>query len=162
MGRRARGFALIELLIVVAIILIIAAIAIPNLLKSRMAANESATVGNMKTITTSLGAYSTLYPSCGYPASLTQLGPGTPPTSAAAGLLDPVMANNNFVKSGYIVTYTLVAGVGDCVGASGSDFEVKATPSVPKKTGVRGFFVDSSMVVRGDPSGAATISSPAL
>ncbi|OFV81748.1 MAG: hypothetical protein A3D93_05295 [Acidobacteria bacterium RIFCSPHIGHO2_12_FULL_67_30] len=157
-----RGFSLIELLIVVAIILIIAAIAIPNLLKSRMAANESATVGNMKTIGTALATYTSIYGTCGYPDSLTRLGPGTPPTPAAAGLLDAVMANDNFNKQGYVYTYALTNGAGDCVGAPGADFELEAQPSVQNKTGIRGFFMDSSMVIRYDPDGDADISSPTV
>ena len=158
----ARGFSLIELLIVVAIILIIAAIAIPNLLKSRMAANESATVGSMKTIGTALATYTAVYGTCGYPDSLTRLGPGTPPTPTAAGLLDPVMANDNFTKGGYIYAYVLTNGVGDCAGAPGADFEIEAQPAVPTKSGTRGFFMDSSMVIRYDTDGDADIGSPAV
>lgn len=162
MRNRCRGFSLIELLIVVAIILIIAAIAVPNLLKSRIAANESAAVANLKTMTSALTTYNTLYSRCGYPDSLTRLGPGTPPTPAAAGLLDPVMANDTFVKQGYTYTYLLTSGVGDCAGEPGSDYELEAKPVVQNKTGIRGFWVDSSNMIRGDPSGNADISSPVL
>lgn len=158
----AKGFSLIELLIVVAIILIIAAIAIPNLIKSRIAANESATVGNLKTMTNSLATYVTLYPECGFPDSLTRLGPGSPPTNAAAGMLDAVMAQDAFIKSGYNFTYALVGGTGDCAGTPGTDYEIEAQPAVQNKTGVRGFWVDSSHLIRGDPDGDAGSSSPAL
>jgi len=158
----ARGFSLIELLIVVAIILIIAAIAIPNLLKSRMAANESAAVANLKTMTTGLATYNSLYATCGYPDSLTRLGPGTPPTAAAANLLDSVMANDTFVKQGYTYTYVLLAGTGDCSGTPGFDYEMEAKPLVQNKTGIRGFFVDSSNLIRYDPDGDADISSPTV
>lgn len=162
MRSNARGFSLIELLIVVAIILIIAAIAIPNLLKSRMAANESAAVANMKTMGTALATYNSVYQNCGYPDSLTRLGPGTPPTSTTAGLLDAVMANDTFTKQGYIYTYVLIGGAGDCAGAPGSDFEIEAKPSTWTKTGIRGFFMNPSMMIRYDTDGDADIGSPAV
>src|ERR1700687_4268813 len=73
--RRNKGFSLIELLIVVAIILIIAAIAIPNMLRAKMAANESSAVGSLRTINTAMTAYQTTYPTKGYASSLCLLGP---------------------------------------------------------------------------------------
>ncbi len=76
MRNKQKGFSLIELLIVVAIILIIAAIAIPNLLRAKMAANEASAVGSLRTINTSSVEYSTTY-SIGYPAALTNLGVAT-------------------------------------------------------------------------------------
>jgi len=162
MRREARGFSLIELLIVVAIILIIAAIAIPNLLKSRIAANEAAAVANLKTMTTALATYNAIYQACGYPDSLTRLGPGAPPTPTAAGLLDAVMANDLFTKQGYSYTYVLTNGVGDCAGAPGSDYEMEAKPAVQNKTGIRGFWVDSTNMIRYDPGGDADINSPTV
>src|SRR3990170_6090337 len=86
-NKAQKGFSLIELLIVVAIILIIAAIAIPNLLRSRMAANEASAVGSLRTLNTASVQYSTTY-GTGFPVAIGNLGPANPATSAAADLID--------------------------------------------------------------------------
>src|SRR5439155_14540680 len=85
--KKQKGFSLIELLIVVAIILIIAAIAIPNLLRSRMAANEASAVGSIRSINTAAVTYSSTYPAAGYPANLKNLGTSGAATSASADLV---------------------------------------------------------------------------
>src|SRR5437667_222132 len=101
MRKNQKGFSLIELLIVVAIILIIAAIAIPNLLRSKMAANEASAVGSLRSLNTACITYSTTYGS--YPAGLSNLGPGSPATSTTADLIDSVLASGT--KSGYSFAY---------------------------------------------------------
>jgi type IV pilus assembly protein PilA len=101
--RKQKGFSLIELLIVVAIILIIAAIAIPNLLRARIAANESSAVASIRTINTAMISYNSSYPTVGFAANLANL-TGTCtgavlPTSTGACLIDTTLAAGT--KSGY-------------------------------------------------------------
>src|ERR1700683_113284 len=94
---KQKGFSLIELLIVVAIILIIAAIAIPNLLRAKIAANEASAVGSLRTLNTASVAYSTTYGN--YPPALSNLGPSTSPNSTTADLIDSLLVTGT--KSGY-------------------------------------------------------------
>src|SRR5438067_11908425 len=114
--RKQKGFSLIELLVVVAIILIIAAIAIPNLLRAKIAPNDSSAAASVRTIVTANIEYSTSYPAVGYPLTLIALGPGaatcagTGPTSANACIVDNVLASGT--KSGYAVASVGSAGAG--------------------------------------------------
>lgn len=158
MRNKQKGFSLIELLIVVAIILIIAAIAIPNLLRSKMAANESSAVGSLRTINTSAVEYNTTYG--GYPQTLLSLGgpAGGTAASTSAELIDAVLASGT--KSGYSFTYT--TGTTDSNG-NVLQYTMTAVPTSPGTTGQRTFFTDQSGVIRADATGAtATVNSTPL
>ena len=152
--KKQKGFSLIELLIVVAIILIIAAIAIPNLLRSRMAANEASAVGSLRTINTACVTYSTTYSSVGYPASLAALGPAATATSATSDLIDSVLAGG--VKSGYSFTFTAGAGT------PSTGYSVVADAVSQGTSGQSHFYTDQTAVIRKDPSAAATSASAPL
>ena len=163
--KKQKGFSLIELLIVVAIILIIAAIAIPNLMRSRMAANESSAVGSVRTINTAMVTYSTSFPDTGYAATLANLGgptaacvPGAVATIGAACLIDNLLSIVQ-QKSGY-----QFAAVGAATsGTVNNLYTVTATPLTIGATGNRGFFSDQSGVIRYTLNGAApTIASSPL
>jgi type IV pilus assembly protein PilA len=155
---KRKGFSLIELLIVVTIILIIAAIAIPNLMRSKIQANETAAVGALKALQESTVLYSNTYG--GFPHALSDLGPaagGTAATSAAADLIDSVLSGG--VKSGYRFTY--VAGATDPAG-NVLTYSITATPVAVGSTGQRSFFTDQSGTIRNTTSGTADSTSTPL
>lgn len=145
---KQRGFSLIELLIVVAVILVIAAIAIPNFIRSRMRANESAAVQNMRTITTANTVYLITY-GIGFAATLPALGGNAViVSSAAAGLIDSVLGAG--VKAGYSFTYTPTAtdALGNVVA-----YSLTAAPTTAGATGDRYFYTDQTCIIRFNTTG---------
>jgi len=145
MKKSSKGFSLIELLIVVAIILIIAAIAIPNLLRSRIAANQASAVGSLRTLNTAEITYSSTY-NVGFTNALSWLQPpataGANPTSTAAGLIDSVLASGS--KSGYSFTYS--PGASDTTGRINT-YAITAQP-ITSSTGTNYYYTDQSGVIR--------------
>ena len=149
-----RGFSLIELLIVLTIILIIAAIAIPNFLRSRMAANETAAITNIRTIITAQVAYHTTYGN-GFSPNLLSLNGAGAVSCAGAGFIDNVLATGQ--KTGYIFGLTpgvpVITVPAGCPAAGVVSFMLTATPSVVGSTGQRSFCALENGLVRQDPSG---------
>ena len=152
MRHEQRGFSLIELLIVVAIILIIAAIAIPNFLRSRVAANQASAIESLRVISTAEVTFSTTYGS-GFSSSMMYLAPpaaGQQTTSTAAGLIDSVLAGG--YKSGYSFFYTpTLIDAGTING-----YTLLANPSAYGQTGSIYYFTDQSFVIRANSTTPAS------
>lgn len=143
--RRQSGFSLIEVLIVVGIILIIAAIAIPNLLRARLSANEASAASSVGTVMHSEIAYSIAYPNVGFAPSLTELGGpagACTASSSTACLIDSSLTLGQ--KSGYNFLATGVIGAGGTY----NTFVVGAAPMIFSKTGSRDFCATTDVVLR--------------
>ena len=157
MKRNEAGFSLIELLIVVAVILIIAAIAIPSFMRSKMAANEASAVQTVRDINTAEAAYSIQF-GMGYSTNLSYLGgTGTTATTTNALLLDPVVSTGS--KDGFSFTYAVT---GTDASGNPADYSLNGNPIAAGSTGNRWFYSDQTSVIRFNNASPASTNDPAI
>jgi type IV pilus assembly protein PilA len=168
MKTKTNGFSLIELLIVVAIILIIAAIAIPNFLRSRAAANQASAVESLRTLCTAEYTYSSTF-NMGFTATLGYLGP--PPSGSSddithAAVVDNVLSGTaaggatamTSTKNGYLFTYS----PGVAINGQISSFTFTADPVTRGTTGLNSYYVDQTGVIRQNPTTQASVADSPL
>ena len=155
------GFTLMELLIVMSVILILMAVAIPNYMNMRSQANETAAMEELRTINSAEIQYQTNFPANGFACGLTQLGGSAkngPPSAQGAELIPDDLASG--YKSGYlfkVVNCTKVTVNNQDVYTS---FEVTAVPQSVGKTGHRGFCMDQTGEIKADPAGGTNCTQP--
>jgi len=145
-------------IVMLPVILIIAAIAIPNLLRAKMAANEASAVGVIRMYGTAMNSYAEVCPNQGYPESTVKLGPGTG-SCDGANLVGRDLAAAMPRKNGYVFHYE--PGAADATGKVVS-YTITADPITENTTGIRHFFVDETLVIRMDRGRAASVESPPL
>ena len=156
------GFTLIELLIVMSIMLIIMAFAVPQMLKVKKTADETSAIQTVRTIGSAEVSYNGAYQGTGYACPLSALG-GDPksgaPSAQSAQLIDPILASSG-QKSGYTFAVTCSNKVTISNQDVYTSFEITAVPQTVGKTGDRGFCSDENNIIKYDPAGGTNCTQP--